>query len=47
MKGTDTEALDTIADIMSGNEWSADTLDHIAEIVRMTGRDILDSGETE
>ena len=30
---------------MSGNEWNSDTLDVIAEIVRLTGREILNSDE--
>ena len=39
---TDTEAIDAIAAIMSGQEWSADTLDAIADWVRASGRDIAD-----
>jgi hypothetical protein len=35
-------ALDLIANLMSSNDWSPDTLDAIAEIVRGTGREILD-----
>lgn len=40
---TDTEAMDEIKEIMSGNEWSPDTLDSIAELVKETGREIEDS----
>lgn len=35
-------ALDKIQRLLSGNEWEADDLDTIAEIVRGTGREILD-----
>jgi hypothetical protein len=38
-------ALDLIANLMSCNDWSPDTLDAIAEIVRSTGREIKDVGE--
>jgi len=41
----DTRAMTLIQGIMSGNEWNSDTLDVIAEIVRLTGREILDSEE--
>ena len=34
------EALDAIAEIMSGNEWDADTMDAVARIVRETGRTV-------
>lgn len=40
---TDTQAMDSIAALMSGNEWSPDTLERIADIVRATGREIADS----
>lgn len=36
----DRRALDLIAELMSGREWSADTLDEIAGVVMMTGREI-------
>jgi hypothetical protein len=36
--------LDAIASIMSREEWDADTLDAIADAVRLSGRDIDDSG---
>jgi hypothetical protein len=35
-------ALDRIAELMSGSDWSPDTLNEIAEIVRGTGRTIDD-----
>ncbi len=38
-------ALDLIANLMSCKDWSPDTLDAIAEIVRSTGREIKDVGE--
>jgi len=34
----DTEALDQIHGIMSGKEWSSETLEAIAEVVESTGR---------
>jgi len=37
---TDSEALDAIHEILDGCEWSADTLDEIAYIIRQTGRPI-------
>jgi len=41
----DREALDRITEEMSGVEWSADTLEIIAQIVEMTGRKILPPDE--
>ncbi len=43
----DTEAVDAIADVLSGAEWSPDTLDIIAGIVRGVGREIdgIEPGE--
>lgn len=35
---TDSAALNIITDILSGTEWSPDTLERIAEIVKETGR---------
>jgi hypothetical protein len=40
----DKKALDEIAKLMSGNVWSPDTLDSIAEIVRGTGRTVEEEG---
>lgn len=42
---TDTQAMDRITEAMSAKEWSADTLDAIAEYVTATGRIILDPAE--
>lgn len=39
-RGADTDALDAIAEVLSGAEWSPDTLDIIAGIVRGVGRDV-------
>lgn len=36
-------ALDAIARILSGQEWSADTLDAVADVVRLSGRTIDDA----
>ena len=41
---TDTTALDAIAAIMSGTEWSADTLDAIAEVLKEAGRPLAGPG---
>ena len=38
---SDTEAMNLIADILRVPEWSPDTLDAIAEVVRVTGRDFF------
>lgn len=40
---TDKEALDAIARLMSGNEWNPDTTTTIADIVKATGRTILET----
>lgn len=39
---SDMRAMERIAALMSGKEWSPDTLDEIAEIVRATGREIAE-----
>lgn len=39
---TDASALDHIAAILTGSEWNADTITHIADIVRHTGRTVTD-----
>lgn len=36
------QALDTIALVMSGEEWDADILDDIADIIRQTGRTVAE-----
>ena len=41
----DKTAVDAITELMSGKEWSPDTLESIAAIVRMTGREIASSDE--
>jgi hypothetical protein len=46
-KISDERAMNAIAALMSGSEWSADTLDVIADMVRATGRTVADSGEYE
>lgn len=38
-------ALDAIAALMSGEDWSADTLDGIAQIICLSGRTIEDTPE--
>jgi hypothetical protein len=39
---TDATAMDDITNLMSVYEWSTDTLDDIATVVRLTGRKIRD-----
>jgi len=39
---SDTDAMDEICAVMDGKNWSSETLDAIAEIVRDTGRIIGD-----
>lgn len=41
----DTTALNAITNALSGTEWSADTLDAIADVVRATGRTIADPND--
>lgn len=40
---SDESAMDEITKLMSATDWSPDTLDEIAGIVRETGREILDT----
>lgn len=40
----DAAALSAIAGLLSASEWSADTLDAVADLVRATGREIRDVG---
>ncbi|TAN03085.1 MAG: hypothetical protein EPN36_13885 [Rhodanobacteraceae bacterium] len=40
---SDESAMDEITKLMSGTDWSPDTLDEIAGIVRETGREITDT----
>lgn len=42
---TDSEALNLIADLLSGTEWNIDTLMSISDLVTSTGREIKDLGE--
>ena len=47
---TDKTAMDDITTLLSGEEWSTDTLADIATVVRLTGRkirDVDDDGEEE
>jgi hypothetical protein len=44
---TDTEAMERIHKILSGQEWSADQLEWIADVVTATGREILPPGEED
>lgn len=44
---SDKDALDRITDVLSGQEWSADTPELIAEIVKLTGRVVRDLPEFE
>jgi hypothetical protein len=43
---SDTAAMDLIAGVLSGEEWSADTAPAVADIVLMTGR-VIDSPDDE
>lgn len=42
---TDSEALNLIADLISGTEWNIDTLMSISDLVTSTGREIKDLEE--
>ena len=39
---SDTDALDQITDLLSGQEWESETPGNVAAIVRLTGRAIED-----
>ena len=39
---SDERAMDLIQNLLDGKEWNSDTLDHIANAVRATGRCIDD-----
>lgn len=45
IEADDSTALDLITRALSGVEWSADTLDAIADAVRLTGRHIADADD--
>jgi hypothetical protein len=47
MRSPEEIALDTIADLLDGREWSVEDLDTVAEIVRDTGREIRDPNYEE
>jgi hypothetical protein len=38
----DTNAIETIRELLNGREWNADTCDSIAQIIRDTGREVAD-----
>lgn len=40
---SDAQALDTIAELLSHEEWDADLFDTVADFVRWTGRTVEDS----
>jgi hypothetical protein len=44
---SDEQVLDTIAELMTGAEWDAELLGDIAELVRLTGREVADTDEGE
>jgi hypothetical protein len=39
----DAQALDLIASLLSGESWSADHLEQVADLVRASGRIVADS----
>lgn len=39
---SDAEAMDRIAELMSGSEYDLDNLDAVVEVVRATGRNVSD-----
>jgi hypothetical protein len=41
----DEDAVAEIHKVMDGKEWTPDTLDYIADVIRLTGRDIRDCNE--
>lgn len=43
----DNEALDKIAEIMSGNEWTPETVEQVAAVVQQTGRDVFEFIQAE
>jgi hypothetical protein len=44
---SDADALDLITYLMDGKQWSVDTLDQIAQVVRETERPIADLHDEE
>jgi hypothetical protein len=43
----DTQAMNAIHAVLSGNEWDSDTMTIVGEIVLKTGRVILDPNDVE
>ena len=43
----DLEALNDIHVLLDGKEWGSDTLEQIAEVIRATGREILEPDYNE
>ena len=43
----DSSALDEIARVLDANEWNAETMSHIADVVRETGRTIRDTEDSK
>ena len=41
------QALDAIAELLDGKEWSPDTTDAIADIVRRSGREVRDVADVK
>ena len=44
---SDRQTLDAIARIMSGRQWTPETIEDVADLVRLTGREIRDIDEDE
>ena len=42
-----TDVAGMIADMLDGKEWSVETLDEIADVLRTAGYQVRDSAETE
>ena len=41
---TDGAAIDAVYQLMDGEEWGPETLDQIAYVIKLTGREIHDPG---
>ncbi len=44
---SDTATLNAIAALLSGNEWSPETIENVADLVRASGRNISDHGDDD
>lgn len=44
---TDSEAMDRMAEVMSGKEWSPDTLEDICSLIKRTGRKVEEYQQDE